>query len=336
MSEFDLIRRLQEVICVPGAAYRSQCVLGIGDDAAVLEVPASRQLVACTDTLVEGVHFPVATGAAAVGHKALAVNLSDLAAMGAEPAWFLLALTLPDAEPAWLEPFAQGMARLAADHSIYLAGGDVAAGPLNVCVTALGLVEPGRALTRSGAAPGDLVVVSGQPGAAARALDALQSGGVPDDRELAALEFPQPRVKLGLALRGLATACIDLSDGLLADLGHILEASGVGAELELHRLPCAESMRSLSEEERWRWQLAGGDDYELCFTLPRALAGRLEALQRETALELTVIGRITAEPGLAVWRPDGSPYRAERPGYEHFSGGHFSGGHFSDNGAARS
>lgn len=319
MSEFDLIRRLQEVICVPGAAYRPQCVLGIGDDAAVLELPASRQLVACTDTLVEGVHFPAATGAAAIGHKALAVNLSDLAAMGAEPAWFLLALTLPGADPAWLEPFAQGMARLASDHSIYLAGGDVAAGPLNICVTALGLVEPGRALTRSGATAGDLVVVSGQPGAAARALDALQSGGVPDDRDLAALEFPQPRVALGLALRGLATACIDLSDGLLADLGHILEASGVGAELELHRLPCAESMRSLPEEERWRWQLAGGDDYELCFTLPRALAGRLEALQREIPLELTVIGRITAEPGLAVWRPDGSPYRAERPGYEHFS-----------------
>jgi thiamine-monophosphate kinase len=330
MSEFDLIKRLQDVICAPGAAYRPQCVLGIGDDAAVLEVPASRQLVACTDTLVEGVHFPAATGAAAVGHKALAVNLSDLAAMGAEPAWFLLALTLPAADPAWLEPFAQGMARLASDHSIFLAGGDVASGPLNVCVTALGLIEKGRALTRSGAVPGDLVVVSGHPGAAARALATLQSGGLPDERDLAALEFPQPRIELGRALRGLATACIDLSDGLLADLGHILQASGVGADLELHRLPCAESMAAVPEEQRWRWQLAGGDDYELCFTLPQALAGRLESLQREAAIELTVIGKITAEPGLAVWRPDGSAYRAERPGYEHFSDADFDDAHFVD------
>jgi thiamine-monophosphate kinase len=328
MSEFDLIRRLQEVICAPGARYRPQCVLGIGDDGAVLELPPpephlpQQQLVVCTDTLVEGVHFPVGTGPGAIGHKVLAVNLSDLAAMGAEPAWFLLALTLPSAAPAWLEPFAQGMARLASAASIYPAGGDVAAGPLNVCITALGLVDKGRALTRSGAAAGDLVVVSGRPGAAAHALAALQSGRVPDERDLAALEFPQPRLALGLALRGLATACIDLSDGLLADLGHVLEASGVGAELELRHLPCAESMASLPETGRWRLQLAGGDDYELCFTLPAALAGELEGLRRRGDIELTVIGRITAEPGLVLRAPDGSPYRAERAGYEHF-GEHF-------------
>jgi thiamine-monophosphate kinase len=320
MSEFDLIRRLQEVICVPDARYRPQCVLGIGDDGAVLELPPRQQLVVCTDTLVAGVHFPVDTGPAAIGHKALAVNLSDLAAMGAEPAWFFLALTLPAAEPAWLEPFAQGMARLASAASIYLAGGDVAAGPLNVCITALGLVEKGRVVTRSGAAAGDLVAVSGRPGAAAHALTTLQSGRVPDARELAALDFPQPRLELGLALRGLATACIDLSDGLLADLGHILEASGVGAELELGRLPCAESMARLPEPERWRLQLAGGDDYELCFTLPAARAGELDALQRRCALELTVIGTVTAQAGLVLRAPDGSPYRAERAGFDHFGG----------------
>jgi thiamine-monophosphate kinase len=173
------------------------------------------------------------------------------------------------------------MARLASTASIFLAGGDVASGPLNVCITALGLVEKGRALTRSGAAAGDLVVVSGRPGAAAHALAALQSGRVPDPRDLAALEFPQPRLGLGLALRGVATACIDLSDGLLADLGHVLEASGVGAELELRLLPCAESMAALPEAERRRLQLAGGDDYELCFTLPAA-CGELDALRRET------------------------------------------------------
>jgi thiamine-monophosphate kinase len=320
MSEFDLIRRLQEVICAPGARYRAQCVLGIGDDGAVLELPPGRQLVVCTDTLVEGVHFPLETGPAAVGHKALAVNLSDLAAMGAEPAWFFLALTLPAAAPAWLEPFAQGMARLASAASIWLAGGDVAAGPLNVCITALGLVDKGRALTRSGARPGDLVAVSGRPGAAAHALALLQAGRVPDARALAALEFPQPRLELGLALRGLATACIDLSDGLLADLGHILEASAAGAELDLGRLPCAESMAALPEPERRRLQLAGGDDYELCFTLPAARAGELDALQRRCGLELTVIGRITAQAGLALRAPDGSPYRAERAGFDHFGG----------------
>jgi thiamine-monophosphate kinase len=325
MSEFDLIRRLQEVICAPGARYRSQCALGIGDDGALLELPPQQpqrpqlQLVACTDTLVEGVHFPVGTAPEAIGHKALAVNLSDLAAMGAEPAWFLLALTLPSAAPAWLEPFAQGMARLASGASIFLAGGDVAAGPLNICVTALGLVEKGRALTRAGAAVGDLVVVSGRPGAAAHALAALQAGRVPDARERAALDFPQPRLELGLALRGLATACIDLSDGLLADLGHILEASGVGAELELRRLPCAESMAAMPEAERWRLQLAGGDDYELCFTLPAGLSAELDALRRRCGLDLTVIGRITAQKSLALRAPDGSPYRVERAGYEHFA-----------------
>lgn len=318
MSEFDLIRRLQETICVPEATYRPQCALGIGDDAAVLDIPPGRQLVVCTDTLVEGVHFPAATGAAAVGHKALAVNLSDLAAMGAEPAWFLLALTLPEADPEWLEPFARGMAQLASEASIYLAGGDVASGPLNICITALGLVERGRALTRSGAAPGDLVVVSGHPGAAARALETLQAGGIPDDRDLAALEFPQPRLQLGRALTGLATACIDLSDGLLADLGHVLEASGRGAELELHRLPLCESMASVPDRQRWQWQLSGGDDYELCFTLPARLAGRLDALRSETGVELTVLGTVTGEPGLRIRAPDGSSYRPERSGYEHF------------------
>ena len=321
MAEFDLIRRLQQTVCDPQAAWAPRCVLGIGDDAAVLEPPPGRQLVVCTDTLVEGVHFPVDTGAAAVGHKALAVNLSDLAAMGAEPAWFFLALTLPRDDPEWLEPFAGGLARLASASSIYLAGGDVTSGPLNVCITTLGLVEPGRALTRAGAAPGELVVVSGVPGAAERALEALQSGAVPDDRDRAALEFPQPRLRLGRALRGLATSCIDLSDGLLADLGHILEASRCGAELELQRLPRSESMAADADAERWRRQLGGGDDYELCFTLPEAQAGRLEALQRDNGLELTVIGRVTEAPGLVLRAPDGSRFQPGRSGWEHFAPG---------------
>ena len=318
MAEFDLIRRLQETICDPDARWRDHCALGIGDDAAVLEAPAGRQLVVCTDTLVEGVHFPVGTAAAAVGHKALAVNLSDLAAMGAEPAWFFLSLTLPDDNPDWLEPFAGGLSRLAAEASIYLAGGDVASGPRNLCVTAIGLVERGSALTRAGAAPGDLVVVSGYPGSAARALEALQKEEIPDERDLAALEFPQPRLQLGRALRGLASACIDVSDGLAADLGHILEASACGAELELARLPCPDRMAADAESDRWRRQLSGGDDYELCFTLPAGSAEALEALGREIGLQLTVIGRVTEVPGLLLRTPDGRRLRPERAGWEHF------------------
>jgi thiamine-monophosphate kinase len=318
MREFDLIRRLQDIITVPDARYGDGCVLGIGDDAAIFEMPGNLQMTACTDSLVEGVHFPAGASPAAIGHKALAVNLSDLAAMGAESAWFLLSLTLPRSDPGWLDSFARGVAELASETGILLAGGDVTSGPLNVCVTALGLVEPGRELRRSGAAPGDLVVVSGRPGAAAHALQVIASGGQPDARDLAALEFPRPRLRLGRALRGLATACIDVSDGLLADLGHVLEASGAGAELDLHRLPCPASMASMPERQRWPLQLSGGDDYELCFTLPPSDADRLGELAGAAGTELTVIGSITASAGLIVRGPGGALYDPPQTGYEHF------------------
>jgi thiamine-monophosphate kinase len=318
MSEFDLIERLRERICASTAPYRGHCVVGIGDDAAVLAPPPNRQLVVCTDTLVEGVHFPIGTAADSIGHKALAVNLSDLAAMGAEPAWFFLALTLPAADTEWLERFAAGTAQLAADAGIYLAGGDLASGPLNVCVTAVGLVETGQALRRAGARPSDLIVVSGRPGAAAHALATMHSGSEPEPQDRAALDFPAPRLELGRALRGLATSCIDLSDGLLADLGHVLDASGVGAELALDSLPCPDSMAALPWRERWPLQLSGGDDYELCFTVPKASGARLDALAERCNCELSVIGAITAEQGLALREPGGGEYRPSRPGYEHF------------------
>jgi len=320
MSEFDLIRRLQGLICEQSTPYRSSCVLGIGDDAAVLELPGERELVACTDSVVEGVHFPSGTSPAAVGYKALAVNLSDLAAMGAQPAWFLLALTLPRGDREWLDAFARAMARLAAESGIYLAGGDMTSGPLNVCVTALGLIEKGQALTRAGARPGDLVVISGRPGAAAHALQALQTGVPPHPADQKALDFPLPRLALGRALRGLASACIDLSDGLLADLGHILEASGVGAEIELPDLPCPDSMAALAPAQRWPLQLAGGDDYELCFTLAASSREELGGLEQAAGVELTVIGVVTEQPGLRVRQPDGELYRSEQSGYDHFSG----------------
>jgi thiamine-monophosphate kinase len=318
MREFDLIRRLQQIICVADAPHAKRCLLGIGDDAAVFDPPPGRQVVACTDSLVEAVHFHAGTSAAAIGHKALAVNLSDLAAMGAEPAWFLLALSIPHAEQVWLESFARGMADLANDSRIFLAGGDVTSGPLSVCVTALGLVAPGQAIRRSGARPGDRVVVSGRPGAAAHALRVTKSGGVPDARDKKALEFPEPRLRLGRGLQGLATACIDISDGLLADLGHILEASGAGAELDVCSLPCPESMATLAERERWALQLTGGDDYELCFTVPAAAEARLDALAASCGTELTVIGSVTAKPRLVVRGPDGGRIEAPECGWEHF------------------
>lgn len=320
MAEFDLIRQLQQRICAADAPWRSSCRVGIGDDAAVLESPAGRQFVVCTDSLVQAVHFPVDTPAAAVGHKALAVNLSDLAAMGAEPAWFFLSLTLPEPDTVWLEGFMQGMAALARECGIYLAGGDLSSGPLNVCVAAIGLVDTGCYLTRSGAAAGDLIAVSGRPGAAAHALDCLKEGRKASAADRLALEFPTPRIALGQCLPGVASACIDLSDGLLADLGHIMEASAVGAVLELSSLPCPASLAPLPECERWSLQLSGGDDYELCFTLPPGSSDRLDEIRRRSGVELTVIGQITDDPGLSVRAPDGSDFEPARSGYEHFRG----------------
>ena len=320
MPEFDLIRRLQHRIAAPLSGRGPGCVVGIGDDGAVLEVPPGRQLVVCTDTLNAGIHFPEDTDTRAVGHKALAVNLSDLAAMGAEPAWFFLNLSLPFESDAWLDEFAAGMADLASDAGVLLAGGDTTSGPLSVTVTALGFVEPGAALLRSGARAGDLVVVSGAPGRAAHALERIGQGEQPADAARAALDVPQPRLALGSALRGLATACIDVSDGLLADLGHILEQSAVGAEVYVDALPSDGELEGIDLAHRWSLQLAGGDDYELCFTVPAGAESRLDGLAADLGLALTVIGRITAERGLRVLQPGGEAFIPDRAGYQHFAG----------------
>lgn len=316
MPEFDLIRKLQSIV---GNPDDPSCVLGIGDDAAVLEPVPGRQLVVCTDTLVEAVHFPAGTDPRAIGHKSLAVNLSDLAAMGAEPEWFLLALTLPDADEQWLAAFAAGMGDLAGRTGVSLVGGDTTHGPLSITVTAAGSVAPGTALTRGGARPGDRVAVSGCPGLAAQALEALMAGKEPPGSSLKALEYPEPRLALGQALCGLATACIDLSDGLLADLGHILAQSGVGAEIDLACLPQSGTLADLAEEQRWRLQLGGGDDYELCFTVPAEKEAELTALARSCGVGLTVIGAVTEGPDLVMRRPDGSRYEQATRGYEHFA-----------------
>jgi thiamine-monophosphate kinase len=321
MSEFDLISKLQKIICPEPVAGRSSCVLGIGDDAALIEIPPGRQLVVTTDTLVEGVHFLRDCSAQDLGHKALAVNLSDLASMGAEPAWFFLALTLPAIDSSWVESFAQGMAKLAETAGIELAGGDTTTGPLSITVTALGLVETGKALTRAGAREGDLIVVSGVLGAAAFALRALSNGAQPDAVSRRSLDRPTPRLELGRCLQGLATACIDLSDGLLADLGHILHRSGKGAEIELERLPRPGCLDSLDDAERLQLQTAGGDDYELCFTVPVQRQTELDQVARESGTRLTVIGKITGSGELRCKTRNGDDYLPSLLGYEHFSEG---------------
>lgn len=321
MPEFDLIDRLERIICLPEGELQSGCRVGIGDDAAVLEIPEGQELVVSTDTLVEGVHFPAGTPAESIGYKALAVNLSDLASMGAKPTCFFLALTLPREDARWLDEFSAGMAGLARQWRVQLAGGDTTTGPLSMTITALGTVNRGRALLRSGARAGDLVVISGAPGVAARALEIIQAGREPAAMQRKALDYPQPRVDLGQSLAGLATSCIDLSDGLAADLVHILDQSGVGAEIELGRLPVHEGLAGLTDQERWRLQLSGGDDYELCFTVPADSTPELNRISDACDIELTPVGTIVQGSGLELKTEDGASYDLASTGYIHFSGG---------------
>jgi thiamine-monophosphate kinase len=317
MKEFELIRQIQQATSVsysPG--FEHGVKLGIGDDAAVLEVPAGQHLVAATDTLNEGTHFPVETSPFDIAYKSLAVNLSDLAAMGATPRWALLSLSLPEAEREWVRSFSEGFLSLAQLHNVTLVGGDTTSGPLSISLTALGFLEPGKQLTRSGAKPGDLVVVSGTIGGAAFALEKLMSGEPSDERSL--LDRPIPRVGLGLALTGYASSCIDVSDGLLADLGHVLEASGYGARLDIEKLPATIELANLEDESRWRYQLAGGDDYELLFTLPPAHSPKLEAWSQQLGLDLSVIGEVEKGNGIRCFKRDGSAYLPRGTGFEHF------------------
>jgi thiamine-monophosphate kinase len=315
VAEFDLIRLIREAAGPGGDGLR----LGIGDDAAVLAVPGGREAVVTTDTLNAGIHFFDDADPLDVGYKALAVNLSDLAAMGAEPRWALLSLSLPEPDEAWVREFIAGFMEAAREHGVALAGGDTCAGHLSVTATAIGLVEPGRALTRSGAKPGDLLVVSGTPGLAALALEQLREGTAPQAEAAAALARPVPRVALGAALVGKASACIDISDGLLADLGHIAEASGCGATIELDSLPRHALLADCEERRRWRLQLAGGDDYELCFTLPPDQVAVLGNRGSTKVPRLTIIGAVDAQAGVRCRRPTGESFEPGRTGFEHFT-----------------
>ena len=321
MSEFALIDRFFKRV-PRDAAVR----IGIGDDAAVITPSAGMELAASVDMLVEGRHFLQGSDPVRLGHKTLAVNLSDMAAMGATPRWALLAGALPDEDPEWIAAFMSGFEALATAFNVELVGGDTTRGPRNLCVTILGEVPAGTALTRVGANVGDDVYVSGTLGDAAAALAGLTSRTRFEEETLATLrlrlEAPTPRVALGSTLRGIATSCIDVSDGLVGDLGHILEASSAGAHLSLALIPRHPAVDAkLAGPERsaaLQWLLAGGDDYELCFTAPRATAGRIEALAKELALPLTRIGMVRAERDLVVDDERGRPLASLPRPFDHF------------------
>lgn len=316
MSEFDLIQRYFSR-ATPGAE------LGVGDDAALLQVGSGMELAVSTDMLVSGTHFLPDADPFLLGHKTLAVNLSDLAAMGAQPRWATLALSLPQAQEAWLQKFSEGFFALADQYGVDLVGGDTTRGPLNLCVTIMGEVPQGAALRRSAAQLGDDIWVSGRLGDAALALAHLQCKinlSAEDFSSCAlALHQPMPRVALGLALRGVAHSAIDISDGLIADLGHILECSKVGAEILIDALPVSSLLRPyLAQEIGTGCALAGGDDYELCFTAPIVHRGAVGNISRKIKLPLTHIGTIVERRGCIVRAADGSVINIGESGFDHF------------------
>ncbi len=321
MNEFELIDRYFRR-AVRDAAVR----IGVGDDAAIVAPRPGCELALAVDMLVEGRHFLPGVDPAALGHKTLAVNLSDMAAMGATPRWALLAGALPDDDAGWLAAFSGGLFALAARYAVTLVGGDTTRGPRNLCLTIVGELPAGTALTRGGAAPGDDVHVSGRLGDAALALAGLAGRTRLDAATQAALsrqlDWPEPRVALGAQLRGVASAAIDVSDGLTGDLGHILEMSGGGAVVDLAAIPCAPALaQRLTGAERdlaLACLLAGGDDYELLFTAPPAARPRLAALAVELAVPITRIGAVVAAPGLVVRDAAGAPLPALPQAFDHF------------------
>jgi thiamine-monophosphate kinase len=298
--------------------------LGVGDDAALLAVKPGMELAISTDMLVAGTHFLPDVDPRKLGWKTLAVNVSDLAAMGAQPKWATLSLALPKIDETWLAAFAEGFFACADQYGVELIGGDTTRGPLNLSVTIFGEVPGAQALRRDRAQVGDDVWVSDTLGGAALGLAGLQQREVLGEIEFeqcrAKLEMPQPRVALGLALRGVAHAAIDVSDGVLADLGHILERSQVGAEIDFAALPAHPAVAvRLAHANARNWVLAGGDDYELCFTAPQTQRAQIAAIAAQLDLPLTCVGRIVAGSTAIVRDATGQPMTLERAGYDHFA-----------------
>ncbi|HEY7928677.1 MAG TPA: thiamine-phosphate kinase [Steroidobacteraceae bacterium] len=328
MDESELIRRFFS----PLGARRADVSLGIGDDAALLRLPAGSELVLTTDALVEGVHFLPHASARSLGHRALAVNLSDIAAMGAAPSWLLLSLILPQVQEAWLSDFCAGLAPLAERHAVALVGGNLSRGPLSITVELAGVVPAGQALKRQGARPGDAIYVSGTPGdAAAGRLMLTRQADVPartraaDAALIDRFEYPTPRVALGEGLRSLASACIDVSDGLYTDARRMLSASGCAGQIDAALLPLSDPLRGLASQEGWsssqmlQLALSGGEDYELCFCAPPARQSALQALAVTLGVRITRIGAVIAGTGITVTssNPD-LPQSLESASFDHF------------------
>lgn len=318
LSEFELIRQYFTRQAQPG----SRLALGVGDDCALLKTDGKRQLAISTDMLVEDRHFFKGAEPQALGHKALAVNLSDLAAMGAEPIGFTLALALPSVDEAWLASFSRGLFALAERHQCPLIGGDTTKGPLNLCITVFGEVEPQLALRRDRAQIGDDIWISGSLGDARLAL-----AGYRHELELSAqtletaavrMHTPTPRVELGRALLGHAHAAIDISDGLSGDLAHILESSNVGARVDASTLPLGTALQTQERTLGWRFALTGGDDYELCFTAPKSAQADIRAIGDNLGLALTRIGEIEAGNGLRLLDAQGAALTLDLQSFDHF------------------
>jgi thiamine-monophosphate kinase len=322
LGEFDVIRRF--FIRDESSRRDSGVILGVGDDAALLDLPKGSDLVAAVDTIVAGRHFPENADARSVGHRALAVNLSDIAAMGATPLWATLALTIPSVDADWLGGFAAGFLDLADAHAVALVGGDTTRGPLTVSVQILGHVPHGAALRRSGGRAGDVLAVSGTLGDAAAGLAMLQasspSAGSRDvDELIRRFDYAEPRVQLGLSARGIASAAMDLSDGLVGDLPKLAQASGLGARVSVERLPLSAAMRAtVSAQQALDWALAGGDDYELLFAVPANRFAELKAAADRLNLLLTAIGELSVGAGV-TWSRNGKEFVPSVSGFDHFA-----------------
>jgi thiamine-monophosphate kinase len=316
VGEFDLIRRFFSKRPMRQAGTS----LGIGDDCALIQLSEGYELALSVDTLVSGTHFFPNVDPESLGHKALAVNLSDLAAMGASPKWVTLALTLPETDEIWLEAFSQGFFALADRFDVDLIGGDTTRGPLSITIQVMGEIPKGLELRRSGASAGDIIYVSGPLGSAGLGLKIRQGlNSYEDDDCLRALERPEPKIILGTLLRGFASAAIDVSDGLISDLGHILEASHVGARIDFNHLPLSKGVHKyIQATHDYEMPITAGDDYELCFTVPQAVRDNLERWLAQNNLNAFAIGEIQATPGIEIYHQNERLHTTQR-GYEHFS-----------------
>lgn len=320
LTEFEIIDKYFRGL----TGSSDQVAVDIGDDAAVIDLPPDRQLVTSVDTLVSGVHFFADADPYDIGYKSLAVNISDLAAMGARPSWATLSLTLPKEIPAWIEKFAEGFSNLADTYGVSLVGGDLTHGPLSVTVQIMGTVEKGRALTRNGAEAGDGIYVSGCLGAAGLALQYFNKDGhgrtiKPSKASVDRLLRPEPRITLGRELLNLATSAIDISDGLAADIGHVLKASGKGASISLDSIPLCDDLLQIKDHDQMlRIALCIGDDYELCFTAPEKHHDRIDLISNELGIPISRIGEVTDGSSISWLNSDGSRYNLAATGYTHF------------------